>query len=76
VKDGVAVVEALYELPAVKATLALTYRINGAGGNGGDGTYDRRQVPAEVPQSLLRYGMTRHDAGALRPRDLLRPRRT
>lgn len=26
-----AVVEALYELPAVKATLALTYRINGAG---------------------------------------------
>ena len=31
VKDGVAVVEALYELPAVKATLALTYRINGAG---------------------------------------------
>ena len=29
--DGTVVVEAAYELPAVKAVLALTYRINGAG---------------------------------------------
>ena len=56
VKDGVAVVEALYELPAVKATLALTYRINGAG----EMEVTERMTAdksAEVP-NLLRYGMT------------------
>ena len=56
VKDGVAVVEALYELPAVKATLALTYRINGAG----EMEVTERMTAgksAKVP-NLLRYGMT------------------
>ena len=49
-------VEALYELPAVKATLALTYRINGAG----EMEVTERMTAdksAEVP-NLLRYGMT------------------
>ena len=56
VKDGVAVVEVLYELPAVKATLALTYRINGAG----EMEVTERMTAgksAKVP-NLLRYGMT------------------
>lgn len=56
VEDGVAVVEALYELPAVKATLALTYRINGAG----EMEVTERMTAdktAEVP-NLFRFGMT------------------
>ena len=56
VEDGVAVVEALYELPAVKATLALTYRINGAG----EMEVSERMTAdktAEVP-NLFRFGMT------------------
>ena len=56
VEDGVAVVETLYELPAVKATLALTYRINGAG----EMEVTERMTAdktAEVP-NLFRFGMT------------------
>ena len=56
VEDGVAVVETLYELPAVKATLALTYRINGAG----EMEVTERMTADktdEVP-NLFRFGMT------------------
>lgn len=74
VKDGVAVVEALYELPAVKATLALTYRINGAGEMEVTERMTGRQVGRSSQPAALRHDA--HDAGALRPRDLLRPRRT
>ena len=55
-EDGVAVVETLYELPAVKATLALTYRINGAG----EMEVTERMTAdktAEGP-NLFRFGMT------------------
>ena len=55
-RTGWAVVEALYELPAVKATLALTYRINGAGEMEVTERMNADKT-AEVP-NLFRFGMT------------------
>jgi beta-galactosidase len=56
IEDGVAVVKALYELPAVKATLTMTYRINGAG----EMEVTEQMAAdksADVP-NMYRFGMT------------------
>lgn len=54
--EGMAVVEALYEMPEVKATLQLTYRVNGAGEMSVTEQMTADKT-ADAPY-LFRFGMT------------------
>lgn len=55
VENGVAVIKARYEMPSVKATLELTYRINGAGAM--EVTEQMTTTPGADIAYLFRFGM-------------------